>query len=170
MLEQTCGVAWPSQSAPDKRGRPSHSDCATDRALACLLASLVTSTGMARVYCHVHLAAEVTVLSRRAGAMQTVEEKTFGMKNKKGAKGQKYVQQVAQSVNATANKGQCAPSVLRLEPHLCARAAGGACRTCCRTVAWPRLWWHSVSAGVQRAGTVDQSWPLCARHAARRTC
>lgn len=37
---------------------------------------------------------------------QAVEDKTFGMKNKKGAKGQQKVQQVKQSIDATAAKGQ----------------------------------------------------------------
>jgi hypothetical protein len=40
--------------------------------------------------------------------VQALEDKTFGIKNKKGAKGQKYVQQVKQSMEATANKGKCA--------------------------------------------------------------
>jgi hypothetical protein len=40
--------------------------------------------------------------------LQAVEDKTFGMKNKKGAKGQKYVQQLKTSMDAAATKGQYA--------------------------------------------------------------
>lgn len=43
-------------------------------------------------------------------AQKVVEDKTFGLKNKKGAKQQKFVQQVQQSVNAAANKGNRGPS------------------------------------------------------------
>jgi hypothetical protein len=38
--------------------------------------------------------------------VQAVEDKTFGMKNKKGAKGQQKVQQVKQSMEATAARAQ----------------------------------------------------------------
>lgn len=49
------------------------------------------------------------VASRR---VQAVEDKTFGMKNKKGAKGQKYVNQVKQSIDASASKGAGCAAVL----------------------------------------------------------
>jgi hypothetical protein len=42
---------------------------------------------------------------------QAIEDKTFGMKNKKGAKGQQKIQQVKQSMEATAARAQgCAPT------------------------------------------------------------
>jgi hypothetical protein len=40
--------------------------------------------------------------------VQAVEDKTFGMKNKKGGKGQKYVQQLKSSMDANATRGQYA--------------------------------------------------------------
>jgi hypothetical protein len=45
-------------------------------------------------------------LSEAVVGLQAVEDKTFGMKNKKGAKGQQKVAQVKQSIEATAAKAQ----------------------------------------------------------------
>ena len=47
-----------------------------------------------------------------------MEDKTFGMKNKKGAKGQQKVQQVKQSMEATAARaaGCVPPALLSLAP------------------------------------------------------
>lgn len=51
--------------------------------------------------------------------MQAVEDKTFGLKNKKGAKGQKIVQQVKQSIDATAaKKSGCACHARHHAPSL----------------------------------------------------
>lgn len=46
--------------------------------------------------------------------VQAVEDKTFGMKNKKGAKGQQKVQQVKQSMEATAARASGYEALLSL--------------------------------------------------------
>lgn len=61
------------------------------------------------------------IRSSAEGPLQAVEDKTFGLKNKKGAKGQKFVQQVQQSIDATAaKKSGCACHSLHIAPSLLA--------------------------------------------------